>query len=981
MSVSIVLQRLLKSYINLHSYLSFRRESQKFTKEKALNTLNFVKSSSPVETDLFGCLSSAHVLCCQEEWRDSVKRSLGEMHGHPLLSRIEANFSVTSLDRRTTTDAIESALQVGLQQVTRFFRDDKVQAVRADTMLKLAEYVMYAIDDIAVTAVEVLNRGNSLDALTLKEVIRAAHEARSYIFGFFSGRISQHHTSFHNPSRFVSMLSLFLHRPVFQPNNKRCNTRRDQHLCSFSINGSTRWEPWNVLCEHLGLDPLQRENQRILGLLDKDLSLCQSLVLEKSLKRILGDSADNHIEDCRICGRCFTIIPFDSSNVFDTLWSTHPCSDVHRDRNNILFLRDKRATQQLERMYQQLDEDQRETVKVAVDSRRIPLLIVGRGGTGKTAVTLVIRWIMILRANYRKVAASSMMKLNANQINGLTLHKVSGLGRITKAKVPMVNEEDVVKWLEGLERYVSSDALSDDIRLSILRMEVLIIDEVFSCDHDFFRAVDQIFRCVRGRRDTFFGGVQVILVGDCLQTGTVGYTDCDWKDNYGFAYIKIRDPRDSRRVNDYRINPHGGTRYFCESDCFLAANFYVSLLQTPHRFNKIKNESQWDQDVLKHCAEGTVSADDLAYLSTVVGRNVPLKYVVEAARANYKLFQTNDLENDQPTRTYRYRCQNPTFKTRMEFITKVATAQDPYALLRKDPYYARLPDGETDEPHVYMCNENKQVSAYVSDCSDTGVDSWTIEAEEYVEEDAGQTRRGLVKNGARTTTPDTHQWHNVLESECLFPSKITLYKGLVVKFLSNRIGDYVARNQLGTVQSYDRTNGTVTVIPDSSDTSRHCVEHIVSISEEIIEHFDTRLGKNVRLIRRQFPLALGRGSTVHSVKGATLQCISLWDNVRGIELPGVGYTAVSRGCDPQNHLIVCKPIAKDFAPNPTGHALNEYLMKKVGETKTTIFPVDFVFDYNHARKCIGVSKSKQAQRREDATNLRRGENIAYFGRR
>jgi hypothetical protein len=171
-------------------------------------------------------------------------------------------------------------------------------------------------------------------------------------------------------------------------------------------------------------------------------------------------------------------------------------------------------------------------------------------------------------------------------------------------------------------------------------------------------------------------------------------------------------------------------------------------------------------------------------------------------------------------------------------------------------------------------------------------------------------------------------------------------------------------------------------MPDSSDNARQCVEHTVSITEEIVEHFDASTGRTIRLIRRQFPLALGRGSTVHSVKGATLRCKTTWDNVRGIRLPGVGYTAASRNDDPRNILILCKPIAADFAPNPTGHALNKYLMKKIEETKTTIFPVDFVFDYDHGGKCIGVSKSKQAQRREDATNLRRGENIAsIFSRR
>jgi hypothetical protein len=55
----------------------------------------------------------------------------------------------------------------------------------------------------------------------------------------------------------------------------------------------------------------------------------------------------------------------------------------------------------------------------------------------------------------------------------------------------------------------------------------------------------------------------------------------------------------------------------------------------------------------------------------------------------------------------------------MEFITEVATASDPYSLLKKDPYYARLPIVETDEPHVYICNENKQVSAYDYACLTT----------------------------------------------------------------------------------------------------------------------------------------------------------------------------------------------------------------------------------------------------------------------
>jgi hypothetical protein len=897
------------------------------------------------------------------------------LQGRRLASRIEATFSVTSKDRQTTTDSIEKALEVGLRHVTGYFRDDRIQAVRADTFLKLAEIIMLAIHDIATTAIEVLSKGNSIDALTVEEVLQAAHEARSYIFGYFTGCISKYHTSFHNPCRFVSMLSLFLHRPVFRPNNVKCNLRRESRIHSFVTRGCDGlWDPWRVLCDHLRLAADQPENRRILNILQSQKLECQAIVLEKSLKWILGASFDGKDYGCRVCGECFSIIPCDNDVKFDELWATHPCKVSIRDRRSILTMCDKKAMAHLHRMYQQLDEAQRDTVHIAINGGRIcgrenpNLLIMGRGGTGKSAVVLVIRWAKILMTKFQDVACSAMTKQSANNIHGSTLHKISGLGKISKHKVPMVNETVYVDWKKGMEDYTNSKCIPDDSRWKILQAKVLIIDEVFSCDADFFRAADWIFRCIRNEQDVFFGGVQVILSGDCLQTGTVGYSEYDYITN-GSIFI-------NRSQNSpYRINKLGGTRYFCETEAFLAANFWVSLLETPHRFNKTKVGDQWDQDVLKNCAEGCIGKKDLEYFKDVVGRNVSLKYVVMAAKANYAVYKNVDAPNGNPTQKYlNRRNADPIFCERMDFIIKVAEAADPYAFLRQDDYYNRRkgPDKDNDsssedEAHVFICNENKQVDAYIAETADMrGTESWSHTADHF-------KFTGDDGSAVRLSASEYVNLKAVFESNCIFPQRLTITVGMVVKFLSNRIGDYVARNQLGIVQSFDRTNQTVIVMPQSSVQGLKCVPHVVQLMDEIIEH------GSCRLMRKQFPLDSGRGTTVHSIKGATLNCIAPWDNVRGIRIPGSGYTAISRSCNPQDTFIVCKPKFADFVANPTGLALNRYIRDRASATHKSIFRVDFQFNYDHRGNLLtvgGITRSITATREENAASILRGEQLA-----
>lgn len=131
-------------------------------------------------------------------------------------------------------------------------------------------------------------------------------------------------------------------------------------------------------------------------------------------------------------------------------------------------------------------------------------LVTGAAGTGKTY--LLNQFIKRARAMGKKVSVTATTGLAATHLNGNTIHSWSGMG-----------------IYDDLPDHFF-DKLSKTRRDTILKTDILVIDEI-SMMHDFrLDMLDDILRVVRAV-DKPFGGVQLVMSGDFFQLPPVNRGD------------------------------------------------------------------------------------------------------------------------------------------------------------------------------------------------------------------------------------------------------------------------------------------------------------------------------------------------------------------------------------------------------------------------------------------------------------------------
>ena len=89
----------------------------------------------------------------------------------------------------------------------------------------------------------------------------------------------------------------------------------------------------------------------------------------------------------------------------------------------------------------------------------------------------------------------------AQRVNGTTLHRWMGLG-LAKGNIDVLFSE-LQRSTSLLRRWKETD--------------VLVIDEVSMLSKELFEKVDSLARLVRGKKESPFGGMQLVVCGDFLQ--------------------------------------------------------------------------------------------------------------------------------------------------------------------------------------------------------------------------------------------------------------------------------------------------------------------------------------------------------------------------------------------------------------------------------------------------------------------------------
>ena len=150
------------------------------------------------------------------------------------------------------------------------------------------------------------------------------------------------------------------------------------------------------------------------------------------------------------------------------------------------------------------------------------IFLTGKAGTGKT--TLLREIIQTTHKNCVVVAPTGIAALNAG---GVTIHSMFQLpfgGFIPDNSSPHFSENTKFETKATLRRHFRMSGLKKAV---IKNMELLIIDEVSMLRADLLDAMDFMMQSVR-KKNSPFGGVQVLYIGDLLQLPPV-IRDEEWR--------------------------------------------------------------------------------------------------------------------------------------------------------------------------------------------------------------------------------------------------------------------------------------------------------------------------------------------------------------------------------------------------------------------------------------------------------------------
>ena len=176
-----------------------------------------------------------------------------------------------------------------------------------------------------------------------------------------------------------------------------------------------------------------------------------------------------------------------------------------------------------------LNEKQKSILTSILDGKNA--FITGFAGSGKSFLIEYIH--RILKERGKTVQLTAMTGCAALLINGKTLHSAIGIGLGKGNARDLFNR---VRRMEGMLPF-------------LLRLDVLIIDEVSMLSDSLFDKIGEMFKMIHGV-DKPFGNLQIILVGDMSQLKPIEGDYCFYSESWDRCKIEVSVLSENMRVNN-----------------------------------------------------------------------------------------------------------------------------------------------------------------------------------------------------------------------------------------------------------------------------------------------------------------------------------------------------------------------------------------------------------------------------------------------
>ncbi|MBS4016403.1 MAG: helix-turn-helix domain-containing protein [Candidatus Latescibacteria bacterium] len=150
-----------------------------------------------------------------------------------------------------------------------------------------------------------------------------------------------------------------------------------------------------------------------------------------------------------------------------------------------------------------------------INSTQRHVFLTGKAGTGKT--TFLKQIVLETHKNAIVAAPTGIAAINAG---GVTLHSLFQLPLgifLPSNRNLNFNEREIETEIQTPASIMKTLRLNKTKRRMLQELELLIIDEVSMLRADMADAIDTVLRSVRRKRNTPFGGVQLLLIGDMQQ--------------------------------------------------------------------------------------------------------------------------------------------------------------------------------------------------------------------------------------------------------------------------------------------------------------------------------------------------------------------------------------------------------------------------------------------------------------------------------